>query len=250
MKFYLEFFKYGCPPHGGFGLGIDRLTMLLLGLTCPATACNSSSSSEDEVPPHLKPETPEEPGRDYYPKADGATRLVTYNVGVFTKYISDGSYQMIADMMRASTTAEIYGPEAVEAYAADPESMRFDCYFTEGVSRFVFDGNTVTGLDEAGNEVFSHSYTYVQELPEAISCYAYKTDDADAGEFTYICLSPDTPATTWHIEFRYGDDLEALGQMYEGKYAFWQAAGMLEDADEEMIDNCIELFCTENASEK
>ena len=33
-------------------------------------------------------------------------------------------------------------------------------------------------------------------------------------------------------------------------YAFWQAAGMLEDADEEMIDNCIELFCTENASEK
>ena len=35
--------------------------MLLLGLTCPATACNSSSSSEDEVPPHLKPETPEEP---------------------------------------------------------------------------------------------------------------------------------------------------------------------------------------------
>ena len=33
VKFYLEFFKYGCPSHGGFGLGIDRLTMLLLGLT-------------------------------------------------------------------------------------------------------------------------------------------------------------------------------------------------------------------------
>lgn len=32
VKFYLEFFKYGCPPHGGFGLGIDRLTMLLIGL--------------------------------------------------------------------------------------------------------------------------------------------------------------------------------------------------------------------------
>ncbi len=30
VKFYLEFFKYGCPPHGGFGLGVDRLTMLLL----------------------------------------------------------------------------------------------------------------------------------------------------------------------------------------------------------------------------
>ena len=32
VEFYLEFFKYGCPPHGGFGLGIDRLTMLVLGL--------------------------------------------------------------------------------------------------------------------------------------------------------------------------------------------------------------------------
>ena len=33
VKFYLEFFKYGCPPHGGFAIGIDRLTMLLLNLS-------------------------------------------------------------------------------------------------------------------------------------------------------------------------------------------------------------------------
>lgn len=32
VQFYLEFFKYGCPPHGGFAIGVDRLTMLLLGL--------------------------------------------------------------------------------------------------------------------------------------------------------------------------------------------------------------------------
>lgn len=32
VEFYLQFFKYGCPPHGGFGIGLDRLTMLLLGL--------------------------------------------------------------------------------------------------------------------------------------------------------------------------------------------------------------------------
>lgn len=32
VKFYLDFFKYGCPPHGGFAIGIDRLTMLLLGI--------------------------------------------------------------------------------------------------------------------------------------------------------------------------------------------------------------------------
>ncbi len=29
VEFYLDFFKYGCPPHGGFGIGVDRITMLL-----------------------------------------------------------------------------------------------------------------------------------------------------------------------------------------------------------------------------
>ena len=37
VKFYLQFFKYGCPPHGGFAIGVDRLTMLLLGLTIKNT---------------------------------------------------------------------------------------------------------------------------------------------------------------------------------------------------------------------
>ncbi len=32
VEFYLQFFKYGCPPHGGFAIGVDRLTMLLLNL--------------------------------------------------------------------------------------------------------------------------------------------------------------------------------------------------------------------------
>ncbi len=32
VEFYKNFFKYGCPPHGGFAIGVDRLTLLLLGL--------------------------------------------------------------------------------------------------------------------------------------------------------------------------------------------------------------------------
>jgi len=32
VQYYLDFFKYGCPPHGGFGLGFARFVMCLLQL--------------------------------------------------------------------------------------------------------------------------------------------------------------------------------------------------------------------------
>lgn len=33
IQFYLNFFKYGCPPHGGFGFGPSRFIMQALGLS-------------------------------------------------------------------------------------------------------------------------------------------------------------------------------------------------------------------------
>ncbi|WP_125098639.1 aspartate--tRNA(Asn) ligase [Leucobacter chromiireducens] len=30
LEFYLDFFRYGVPPHGGFGMGLNRVLMLLL----------------------------------------------------------------------------------------------------------------------------------------------------------------------------------------------------------------------------
>jgi aspartyl-tRNA synthetase len=31
LEHYLDFFRYGVPPHGGFGMGLARVLMLLLG---------------------------------------------------------------------------------------------------------------------------------------------------------------------------------------------------------------------------
>lgn len=30
ISYYLDFFRFGCPPHGGFGLGLTRILMILL----------------------------------------------------------------------------------------------------------------------------------------------------------------------------------------------------------------------------
>lgn len=32
LRNYLDFFKFGCPPHGGYGFGLTRMLMILLGL--------------------------------------------------------------------------------------------------------------------------------------------------------------------------------------------------------------------------
>ena len=71
---------------------------------------------------------------------------------------------------------------------------------------------------------------------------------------TYIeafdhCIAPDTNDTTYHIELRYGSDLEVLGKYDEGDYAYWLGSGISTDYDQTMVENCIELFCKENLSE-
>ena len=32
FKSYIDSFRYGAPPHAGWGMGLERLTMLMLGL--------------------------------------------------------------------------------------------------------------------------------------------------------------------------------------------------------------------------
>jgi aspartyl-tRNA synthetase len=31
IQYYLDFFQYGCPPHGGYGFGLTRMLMVMLG---------------------------------------------------------------------------------------------------------------------------------------------------------------------------------------------------------------------------
>lgn len=150
------------------------------------------------------------------------------------------------EKMSSMVTGTVMGEEAVETYT-DGNGV-YCCEFTEGVKEFKFDKTTISGYDSDGNEVFSHSYHYVG-MEDVRGLYEYESDDADSGEFTYFCLAPDTSDTTYHIEFRYGSDLDALGKYDSGKYAYWLAAGIATDCDQTMIENSIKLFCDENLSE-
>ena len=162
--------------------------------------------------------------------------------------VGEENAQAAYDKLSSMVTGTVYGEEAVAAYANGGGA--YDCAFTEGLATLEFDGaaSIIKGYDADGNELFSHSYHYVG-MEDIRGLYVYESDDADSGEFTYFCMAPDTSATTYHIEFRYGSDLDALGKYDAGNYAYWLASGISTEYDQTMVEKCIELFCTENLSE-
>ena len=150
-------------------------------------------------------------------------------------------------MLLSMCMADKYGEEAIATYTEDPESMRFDCYYLGGVKKMTVEGNTISGVDADGNEVFRHTYSPMN-LENENGFIFYQTEDADAGQFTYFAFSPDTMEDTWHLEFRYAEKVEDLMSWFEGAYAYWNVGAIAEDYTEEQIHSAINLFATENLS--
>ncbi|MBQ9212179.1 MAG: hypothetical protein IJ153_10825 [Clostridia bacterium] len=169
-------------------------------------------------------------------------------------YVSD---DIVAEtyytMLTQNYMGRLKGQEAMDAFSADPASMIFDCYFENNVAKFIMSGDQISGLDADGKELFSHKYHFTEDLPVAFfgqdigaSLHVYKTDDADAGLFTYFAFADDTLSETYHIEFRYGENLENLANYSEGEYAYWLAAGINDGYKDKQIQACIKLFVDEN----
>ena len=151
-------------------------------------------------------------------------------------------------MLKTTISGTLIGEEAVEAYSKEPSSARFTCDYLGNVKTIKFDNYTISGFDIEGKEVFSYLYSYVG-YDEALGFYILKTDESNAGEFTYFVLRLDTPATTYHSEFRYGSNLDSLLNFTEGEYAYWMVGAILSDGGETMAKQSIKLFVTENLSE-
>lgn len=146
--------------------------------------------------------------------------------------------------LQASVNSDQYGPEY--------KGPNFYCNLIANAETFVFGpNNQITVKNNTGEVISEHTYHYlgtdtIGTAPIAFDCDVYITDDENAREFKYFLFREDTPETTYHIEFRYGSDLTELKKSTEGKYAYWLASGILEDADDAMVENAIALFCVEN----
>ena len=128
-----------------------------------------------------------------------------------TALVGEDNAEAAFEKLSSMVTGDVYGEDAVKAYANGGGA--YFCGFTNSLATLTFDGetSTISGTDKDGNVLFSHTYHYIGMEPVR-GLYEFESDDADSGEFTYFFLAPDTSAETYHIEFRYGSDAEALSQ--------------------------------------
>lgn len=136
-----------------------------------------------------------------------------------TALVGEDNAEAAFEKLSSMVTGDVYGEDAVKAYANGGGA--YFCGFTNSLATLTFDGetSTISGTDKDGNVLFSHTYHYIGMEPVR-GLYEFESDDADSGEFTYFFLAPDTSAETYHIEFRYGSDAEALSQYDAGEYAY------------------------------
>ena len=169
--------------------------------------------------------------------------------------LDDATAEYYYTYLTQNFLGRLYGQEAIAAYT-DPTSMVFDCFFENGIAKLTVNGNVISGVDAEGNELFRHAYAFAedvratfmgQEIPAQL--HVYKTEDADAGMFTYFAFADDTLAETQHVEFRYGASLDNMGSYDQGDYAYWLAAGIQDGYSEKLIKACIKLFVDENVGE-
>lgn len=166
------------------------------------------------------------------------------------KYVGEELAETAAGKLKYSMQGSVTGEDAVKKFGDGsngfPEDFQFSCQFLPSISKIVFDGTSIKGLAEDGTEVFAHNYVKVGYNAD-YDFHFYKSVDDNEDEFKYFFMRSDSPSDTYHIEFRYGSDEKELLGFTTGKYAYWMAAGVLENNDKQ-CEESIRLFVKENLS--
>lgn len=161
------------------------------------------------------------------------------------KHVEASKSDSIIAVIQGGCLSKTTGMEAI-AYNQQNSSMQFCCAFLQGVNRFEIKGNRISGYGVDNKLVFSHQYKF-KEM-DGNGNYIFESADYNRDEFRYFWFMPDSPKSTFHIEFRYGSDKAQLSLMTEGKYAFWMAAGVREHHEDEWRKSIV-LFVNERLKE-
>ena len=196
---------------------------------------------------------------DYRPLFEGATLNREYD-----HYWHDYAAAVVGATAADDAVANIKASINAQGYGAQADAPNFFCGFAGGVTAITFggeDGKTVTYTKEDGSSTVIH-YTFVKEASAtgiyagfemAMDGYLYEAQEADAGMFKYLLMFPDTPDTTFHLEFRYGETEADVCSLLEGPCGCWVgaaiAASALAEEDEDTLQKVISLFVVENLAE-
>ena len=149
-------------------------------------------------------------------------RRLSVHPAVFRKNSVAGGMPGAAASLKGSISSPYYGQEAIDKIA-ETGVPTFDCWYINGAQQFTFRDDTATIKLTDGTES-THTYEYIGqykvgdgetliwggvEMDPSFFCDVYKSTD-EAGEFNYFFFRDDTMDATYHIEFRYGSDLDEL----------------------------------------
>lgn len=233
------------------------MAMILSLVGCSSTGTGRISSDENQVAAMQQLEALKGSYQQLFQGATFEAKCNTYWYEAAAAVVGESMAEQVVEFMKFSIGSDFYGDNKVEG--------SFCCNFI-GIDRITFDGNKISGTLN-GKEIFSHTYEYIGEYyigeeigREGFGGHTFQSLDGNEDEFKYFLLLPDTMATTYHIEFRYGSNLADLQKFGEGQYANWLAAGIsVEAMNEENSDDIgkndytlrqvIGLFCVENLSQ-
>lgn len=199
---------------------------------------------------------------EYQPLFEGATFNKEYD-HYWHDYVAAVVGESAADettaYMKASVGAKKYGEN-------DNEAPNFFCGFTNDVTGITFggdDGKKVIFTKKDGNSE-TRTYDFLKDAAASgqyngeemkMDGYLYEaqgTEDNDP--FKYLLMFPDTPDTTYHLEFRYGATEKDVCKLLDGPYAYWVGSAIkssaLTEKNEDTLQKVISLFVVENLAEE
>ena len=192
---------------------------------------------------------------EYQPLFEGATFNSAYD-----HYWHDYVAAVVGESAADDTVAYMKASIGAKGYGEQNEAPNFFCGFTHDVTAITFgeDGKTVTFTKADGTSV-THTYAFVKqasasgkygEYDMAMDGSLYQAQESPADEFQYLLMFPDTPETTYHLEFRYAETEEDVVNLLDGPYGYWVGSAIqksaLTEENEETLQNVISLFVVEN----